>query len=59
MLGWDAINFFPPSLCGVRLQAKRRARATLFSPQDDRKRLSNANSLCTDINYTGRGTLSI
>lgn len=22
MLGWDAISFFPPSLCGVRLQAK-------------------------------------
>lgn len=63
MLGWDAINFFPPREHAACSQVQQRVRffsfLFFFFRQDDHKHLSNTNLLCMDINYTGRGTLSI
>ncbi len=59
-LGGNAINFFlSESMRHVRKCTSMCERFFLYFCQNVHKHLSNTNLLCMDINYTGRGTLSI
>lgn len=59
MLGWDAINFFLSESMRRVCKCSSVCDSSFFFLQNDHKHLSNTNQLCMDINYTGRGTLSI
>lgn len=58
-LGGMPSIFSSPRVCGVFASAAACAILLFFFRQNDHKHLSNTNLLCMDINYTGRGTLSI